>query len=126
VDEKPQTPKADSINVANLYDWQQRAYQAEQELQSARTKLERERRRSVRSQCQTGEYVEALARSSQDYAHVMEQCRALSSTNLGLAQELGKAKIMVETLEAVLMMLWGISPDKALARKRSQTNEGCR
>jgi hypothetical protein len=37
---------------------------------------------------------------------VMDQCRTLSETNLGFSRELQKAKLMIETLEAVLMMLY--------------------
>ena len=61
---------------------------------------------------QINEYTEALTRSTQDCSQVMNQCQLLSSTNLALSQELRKAKLMVETLEAVIMMLYKSSPEK--------------
>ena len=37
---------------------------------------------------------------------MMNQCQSLSETNLSLSQDLQKAKLMIETLEAVIMMLY--------------------
>jgi hypothetical protein len=95
-----------NINVANTYDWQHRANAAEQELSIERVKLERERRRTRYFQSQINEYIAALARSVQDCSQVMNQCQLVSNANLALSGELRKAKFMVETLEAVIMLLY--------------------
>jgi hypothetical protein len=95
-----------NINVADSYDWQHRANAAEQELCIERVKLEREKRRARRFQSQISEYTEALARSVQDCSHLMNQCQLISNANLALSGELRKAKSMVETLEAVILLLY--------------------
>ncbi|KAH6675989.1 hypothetical protein B0J14DRAFT_652815 [Halenospora varia] len=88
VEEAPQTPTMKIVNVADAYDWQQRAMDAEQALSIACIKLEREQRRTRRLRSQINEYIEALARSTQDCSHVMSQCQLVSNTNLALSQEL--------------------------------------
>jgi hypothetical protein len=122
VDEDPQTPTIKTVNVADAYDWQYRAYHAEQELSIERTKLEREKRRSRRFQIQIDEYIEALTRSTQDCCRMANQYQLLSNTNFAIAQELQKAKLMVETLEAVILMLYKLSPDRDKSREVSQSN----
>lgn len=109
VEEDPQTPTMKNINVADVYDWQHRASAAEQELSIERVKLERERRRTRRFQSQINEYIEALARSVQDCSQVMNQCQLVSNANVALSEELRKAKFMVETLEAVILLLYTAS-----------------
>jgi hypothetical protein len=106
VEEDPQTPTMKNINVADTYDWQHRAIAAEQELSIERVKLERERRKTRRFQLQVNEYIEALARSVQDCSQAMNQCQLVSNANLALSEELRKAKFMVETLEAVILLLY--------------------
>jgi hypothetical protein len=106
VEEDPQTPTMKNINVANSYDWQHRANAAEQELCIERVKLEREKRKTRRFQSQISEYTEALARSVQDCSHFVNQCQLISNANLALSGELRKAKFMVETLEAVILLLY--------------------
>jgi hypothetical protein len=106
VEEDPQTPTMKNINVANSYDWQHRANAAEQELCIERIKLEREKRKTRRFQSQISEYTEALARSVQDCSHLVNQCQLISNANLALSGELRKAKFMVETLEAVILLLY--------------------
>ena len=106
VEEDPQTPTMKNINVADTYDWQHRANAAEQELSIERVKLERERRRTRRFQSQISEYIEALARSVQDCSHLMNQCQLVSNANLALSEELRKRTFMVETLEAVILLLY--------------------
>ena len=114
VDEKndPQTPTIRTINVADAYDWQQRANNAEQELSIVGIKLQQEKRRTRRLQSQINDYIEALARSTQDCSRVMGQCQLMSNTSLALSQELQKAKLMVETLEAVIVLLYTTSKDE--------------
>lgn len=112
-DEKdPQTPTMKTINVADAYDWQCRANNAEQELAIEHIKLERERRRNRRLRSQINEYIEALARSTQDCSQVMSQCQLVSNTSLAISQELQKAKLIVETLEAVIVLLYTTSKNK--------------
>jgi hypothetical protein len=106
LEEDPQTPTMKNINVADSYDWQHRANAAERELSIERVKLERERRRTRRSQSQINDYIEALARSVQDCSQVRNQCELVSNANLALSNELRKAKFMVETLEAVILLLY--------------------
>lgn len=111
-----------TVNVADAYDWQSRAYRAEQELGTERRKLERERKRSGRCRIQIDEYIEALARSTQDCCQMANQCQLLSNANLALSQELRKAKLMVETLEAVILMLYKLSPERDVSRGTPQSN----
>ena len=101
-----------TINIADAYDWQQRANIAEQELSIKHVKLERERRKTRRLQSQINEYIEALAHSTRDCSQVINQCQLTSNTNLVLSRELQKAKLMVETLEAVIVLLYTTSKDK--------------
>ena len=42
----------------------------------------------------------------QNCSQVMNQCQLVSNTNLALSKELGKAKLMVETLEAIILLLY--------------------
>ena len=115
VEERPRTPENaydKKINVADVCDLQHRANNAERELAIERTKLEREKRRSRRLQSQINEYIEALARSTQDYSQAMNHCQMVSNTNLALSKELGKAKLMVETLEGVILLLHTSRPGK--------------
>jgi hypothetical protein len=123
VEEDPQTPTMKIINVADAYDWQLRADSAEQRLAIDSVKLERERRKTRRLQSQISEYVEALARSTQDCSHAINQCQLVSNTNLALSQELRKAKLMVETLEAVILLLYTSSKDKD-GRPRTEPPNG--
>jgi DNA repair exonuclease SbcCD nuclease subunit len=111
-EDDPQTPTMTTINVADAYDWQQRANNAEQKLSIVDIKLQREKRRTRRLQSQINEYIEVLARSTQDCSRMMDQCQLVSNTNLAISQELQKAKLMVETLEAVIVLLYTTSKDK--------------
>jgi hypothetical protein len=107
--ERPRTPENsynNNINVVDVYDLQHRACKAEQELAIERHKHTREKRRTRRCQTQINEYMEALNRSTQDCMQLMNQCQVLSNSSMALSQELWKAKLMVETLEAVIMMFY--------------------
>jgi myosin heavy subunit len=91
-------------------DWQQhakRASDAEHELANQRRQLNRVWKENRRLRQQVEEYCDALNRSTRDYTQLMGQCQQLSNTNIGLARENEKAKFMVETLEAVILMLHG-------------------
>lgn len=123
-DELPRTPENSyHINIADVHDLQHRVHKAEQELAIERTKLARERRRTRRCQMQINEYIEALTRSTKDCSQVMNQCQLLSNSNIGLSQELRKAKLMVETLEAVIMMFYKSSPGGKTSTGTSGPNE---
>jgi len=62
----PLTPATQKVNVADAYDAQSRANNAERELSTARTKLTREIHKNRCLQQQNYEYMEALARAVQD------------------------------------------------------------
>ena len=108
-----------SVDIVDAHDWKQHAIAIEKSLSTERGKTKRAEKmlRKLRNerdllrrqvdmlQCQNDEYSAALGRSTQDCSRVITQCRGLSETNLALGQELQKAKVMVETLEAVIMML---------------------
>jgi len=119
-EEDPRTPTMHNINVADAYDWQHRANMAEQELSIERTKLQREKRKGHRLQTQINEYIEALTRSTQDYSQARSQCQFLSNTNLVLSREVGRLRLVVQTLEGVIHLLYtigssgstGTSPNK--------------
>lgn len=111
LEEIPHTPTIHSTSVADAYDLQHRAHNTEQELSIERAKVAREIRRNRRLQSQINEYVEALARCVHDCGQMKYHCDLLSNSNLALSQELQKAKLMVETLEAVIQMLYN-SPDR--------------
>jgi hypothetical protein len=53
---------------------------------------------------------------------MMNQCQLLSNANLALSQDLRKAKLMVETLEAVIMMFYTSSIDKGGSVGTSSSN----
>jgi len=107
----PQTPTMKTINVADAYDWQQRATNSEEELAIVCIKYEKERRKARRLQSQINEYIKALARSTQDCSQVMNQCQVVSNTNTALSRDLQKAKLMIETLEAVIVLLYTTPKD---------------
>jgi hypothetical protein len=90
---------------------QHRAHNTEQELSIERTKVAREIRKNRRLQSQVNEYVEALARCVHDCGQMKYHCDLLSNSILAKDQELQKAKLMVETLQAVIQMLYN-SPDR--------------
>ncbi|RDL36271.1 uncharacterized protein BP5553_06883 [Venustampulla echinocandica] len=112
VEEDPQTPTLKTVNAADAYDWQQRANTSEQELSVVRVKFEREKRRTRRLQSQLNEYIEALAYSTQSCEQIMKQCQLASNTSLAISEDLRRAKIMVETLEAVIVLLYTSSKDR--------------
>ncbi len=105
VEEDPQTLTMGKINNADAFDLQLRADNAKQELSIVHARLEQERRKNRRLEHQINEYVEALARSTQDCRQVMDQFQLVSNANLACSQELRKAKLIVETLEAVIVLL---------------------
>jgi chromosome segregation ATPase len=90
-----------SVDITD--DWQQRAGEAQRELVVQRRKLKKDIHR-LRQQVE--EYCEALRRQTQDYTQLMSQCQQLSNTNINLVRENERARSMVETLEAVIMMLY--------------------
>jgi superoxide dismutase len=94
------------INVAEAYDWHHRAYIAEHELSIERTKLEREKRKSRRLQTQINEYIEALSCSTQRHSQTRNQCQFLSISNSVLSQEVAKLRLVVQTLEGVIHLLY--------------------
>lgn len=110
-EEDPQTPTMNTINVADAYDWQQRAHDFEQQLSVLGTKFERERRRSRRLQSQVNEYIEALGISTQNCSQVIQQCQLVSNTSLAISEKLRVAKLTIETLEAVIVLLYTSSKD---------------
>lgn len=107
-EKSPRTPTTRSVNLADLHDWQHRANLAEQELSIERTKLQREKRKSNRLESQINEYIDALTRSTQECIQTTNQCRYLSGTNAILSQEVGKLRLVVQTLEGVIYLLYTI------------------
>lgn len=107
-DSNPQTPTLSATNEADAYDWQHRANIIEQKLSLESDKLQREKRKTRRLQTQINEYTDALARSTQDCAQVMKHCQLASDTNMAITQELRRSKVMVETLEAVIVLLFKV------------------
>lgn len=101
-----QTPTMRSMTIADAHDLQHRANNAEKELSIQRTKLAHEKRRTRQFETQVNEYTEALTRCVQDCTLMRTHCQILSNSNLALSGELQKAKLMVETLEAVIQMLY--------------------
>ena len=110
-EEDPQTPTLNTINVADAYDWQQRAHDFEQQLSVLGTKFERERRLNRRLQSQINEYIDALGRSTQNCSQVIHQCQLVSNTSLVISENLRVAKLTIETLEAVIVLLYTSSKD---------------
>jgi predicted RNase H-like nuclease (RuvC/YqgF family) len=106
LEEAPQTPLMHTVNAAHAYDLNHRATAAEVELSTIQTKLAREKRKTRRLQSQIQEYMEALAQCVEQCTLMRNHCHIMSNTNLALSQELQKGKFMVETLEAVLQMLY--------------------
>jgi len=104
----PQTPPISNINVAEAYDWQHRANSAEHELAVKESKLEREKRKGRRLQGQIKEYIEALARTTQSYSEMRNQCQFLANSNLVLSHEVEKLRLVVQTLEGVIHLLYSV------------------
>jgi chromosome segregation ATPase len=109
-----------SVDIVDAHDWKQHAIAIEKSLSTERGKTKRAEKmlRKLRTerdllrkkvdmlQCQIEEYSVALGSSTQDCSRLINQCRGLSETNLALAKDIQKSKSMVETLEAVIMMLF--------------------
>ncbi|CZT07007.1 uncharacterized protein RAG0_12592 [Rhynchosporium agropyri] len=116
LEQLPLTPATQKVNVADAYDLQNRAKTAEQELSIARTKLTREIRKNRWLQLLNHEYMEALARAVQDYSVLRHNFDLVSSSHLALSQEFQKARVMVETLDAVIRTLSGSSFEESASR----------
>ena len=118
-----QTPTTDadknSVDIIVTPNWKIRALDSEHKLSIERKKSERAERMVRKLRGQIDEYCEALNCSTQDHRRMISQYQALSNANLGLCQELQKAKVMVETLEAVLMMFY----THPSAKEISQTHQ---
>lgn len=106
LEEAPQTPLMHTVNAAHAYDLNHRATAAEVELSTVQTQLAREKRKTRRLQSQVQEYMDALEQCVGHCTLMRNHCHIMSNTNLALSQELQKGKFMVETLEAVLQMLY--------------------
>jgi hypothetical protein len=72
-------------------------------------KYSNEQRRNRRLESQVNDYVDALQRSTADSIQVGNQYQMLCTVNIALSQELAKAKLIVETLEAVILLLYTTS-----------------
>jgi chromosome segregation ATPase len=105
-------------------DWEARAGNAELELANQRRRLNRAWKENRRLQQQVEEYCDALGRSTQDCTQLMSQCQQLSNANVGLTRENEKARYMVETLEAVLMMLHAPRKEAMQAAYLSRDSSG--
>lgn len=94
------------MNIAEAYDLQDRVTEAEKELSIVRNKLKEETRKSRRHEQQKFEYMDAHARALQDCNMLSHHFQLVSGSHLALSKEFEKAKLMVETLEAVIRMLY--------------------
>jgi hypothetical protein len=103
--EDPQTPTMQTFDTAETHDWQHRASIAEHEVSINAMKLTRERRKTRGFQIQIKEYMEALAHSTQECTRITSQYHLALNTNFALSRDLHKAKVMIETLEAVIVLL---------------------
>jgi len=77
----------------------------EQALSTKCVELEREKQKNQHLQLQVNKVTTALVNTIQDNSNMINQCQLVSNTNLALSEELRKAKTIVETLEAVILML---------------------
>lgn len=116
-----------SANVAEIHDSDGRANNAEKELAIESYKLTREKRRTGRLQTQITEYTariaqytEALTCSTQNCIQMSNQCQTLSYANYNLVRHLRKTRSMVETLEAIVVMLFTIKQDGNMRRVSSK------
>jgi hypothetical protein len=92
------TPTMAKENVASIFDWQQRAYDVENALNIETTKHERTKQASRRLQTAVDGYVESDFKARR-------YIQGLTSSNLGLSQELLRLRCVVDTLNGVLRMI---------------------
>ena len=107
------------MNIANTFDIEYRVKQVDRELSTARARLTREIRKNRQLQQQSSDYIEALTRAVQDNSVIRYHFELLSGSHFTLSQEVQKAKVMVETLEAVIEMLY-LSSAKVSNRPESK------
>ena len=99
MDDGMRTPTMRSINVADAYDWQNRANAAEQKLLAERAKLTREKRKTRRLQSQVQESVKGWTACTQ-------QCQSLTNSNYALSGECQRLKAIIESLEHVIQRVF--------------------
>jgi hypothetical protein len=115
----------DGVDIILSHDchWKQRAVDAEQKLSVEHKKNVRAYALVRKLRGQLDEYCEALGRSTEDCGRALDQCRTLADTNLRLGREFQRAKLMVETLESVLMMFYTHPSTKTRLMGRDPSSE---
>jgi hypothetical protein len=93
VDDGMRTPTMRSVNVADAFDWLQRANVAEHELTIQQSKLAREKRTNRRLQYQLNSNIEGWTVTSQ-------HMQGLINSNYGYSKEVLRLKSTIEALEA--------------------------
>lgn len=90
------------INVADVVDWEKRAKTAEQRLLIERTKLRQEQEKVRRLRYHGRTYIDALAHCVEDCTQMRNHCQILAGQNLALSHQFERAKLVVQTLEAII------------------------
>ncbi|KFY28047.1 hypothetical protein V491_00653 [Pseudogymnoascus sp. VKM F-3775] len=93
------TPTMRPVNVADAFDWQQRANIAEHELTVLQSKLAREKRTNRRLHSQ-------LISSINGWTVTSQHLQVLINSNYGYSQDILRLKSTIEALEAMIQRLF--------------------
>lgn len=99
------TPTMRNVNVADAFDWQQRANVAEHELTIQQSKLAREKGTNRRLHSQ-------LISSIEGWTVTSQHMQVLLNSNYGHYQEVLRLKSTIEALEAMIQRLFMVSHNK--------------
>ncbi|KAL5344944.1 hypothetical protein ACLOAV_009897 [Pseudogymnoascus australis] len=99
------TPTMRNVNVADAFDWQQRANVAEHELTIQQSKLAREKGTNRRLHSQ-------LISSIEGWTVTSQHMQVLLNSNYGYYQEVLRLKSTIEALEAMIQRLFMVSHNK--------------
>ncbi|KFY34899.1 hypothetical protein V495_08089 [Pseudogymnoascus sp. VKM F-4514 (FW-929)] len=99
------TPTMRSVNVADAFDWQQRANVAEHELTIQQSKLAREKGKNRRLHSQ-------LISSIEGWTVTSQHLQVSLNSNYGYSQDVLRLKSTIEALEAMIQRLFMASQIK--------------
>jgi len=99
------TPTMKSVNVADAFDWQQRAIAAEHELTIEQSKLVREKGTNRRLHSQ-------LISSIEGWKVTSQHLQVSLNSNYGYSQDVLRLKFTIEALEAMIQRLFIASHNK--------------
>ncbi|KFY90206.1 hypothetical protein V498_06128 [Pseudogymnoascus sp. VKM F-4517 (FW-2822)] len=105
IEDGMRTPTMRSVNVADAFDWQQRANVAEHELAIQQSKLAREKGTNRRLHSQ-------LISSIEGWTVTSQHMQVLVNSNYGYSQDILRLKSTIEALESIIERLFMASQNK--------------